>query len=111
MLRLKELYTIKYPKNFKVSQFACWDMINLIIGSIWLGRWKSERRKWWKIEMIKNILISLLCVLLGMKKLRIKKMSLYKFIHMLLLKRYSIKTKNWQTTTKKRQSPKFFFFF
>ena len=37
-------------------------------------------------------------------------MSLYKFIHMLLLKRYSIKTK-LANNHKQRQSPKFFYFF
>ena len=43
-----------------------------------VGGWKSER--------IEKILIFLIFVWLRVKKWRIEKMSLYKFIHILLLK-------------------------
>ena len=66
----------------------------------------------WKNWRIEKILISFLFVWLGMEKRDMEKVSLYKFTHIPLLKKwYPIKTQkvinNQKIKNKKNQSPKF----
>ena len=67
-----------------------------------LEKWKN--RKWfgrWKSGKIENILISFFLLGWEWKSEKMKKLNLYKFIHISLLKKWSsIKIKNWQITKK-----------